>query len=130
MVIKKDYCFQSREYSRPSFFRGTKFIIFTKVVTTIYPLMHIAYVLEEHLHPSIMYEEYVWRIFLFQTYCYLRGTLTAIILNRNVIISRDHGSDLRFSTVLCFLFKEEVAVIYYFKCVELRLPHQLQLSFL
>ena len=61
-------------------FQSTKFLNFTKVVTAIYALMGIVHLIhnEWQLQPFIMYTEYVWRIFLYQTDCYFRGALAAI----------------------------------------------------
>ena len=49
-----------------SFFQSTVFCYFTKVDLAIHHSMDAVFILEEHLHPWIMYIQCIWQIFLFK----------------------------------------------------------------
>ena len=86
-----------------SFFQGTVFLYFTKLVAAIHCLMNTVFISEQHLQPWIVYIQCIWQIFLFKAYCNLKGTLAAIHLNGTIIISGEHfRRPLLFSRVLSF----------------------------
>ena len=52
--------------SREQFFQSTVFRYFTKVDLAIHSSMDAVFILEEHLHPWILYIQCIWQVFLFK----------------------------------------------------------------
>ena len=71
------------------FFQSTKFLNFTKLVEAIHSLMGAVLILEECLHPSIVYV-HVWQVFYFSLITVSLKHLQPYIMNGNAIISGGH----------------------------------------